>query len=154
MEIIAWYYVSWNYSCVASLGKAGSSRTLRFSTSGEELKFSINRSKWYLNMCMLSAYINKTHYLAGLDGRVVIWDLENQEDLSQFLWKISYFSRLYLHILCISIGNWDWIILPMFRRRGYQLIAPRHCRLLNKLEVKKCPPWANSSVNKVWSLVI
>ncbi|XP_021604924.1 actin-related protein 2/3 complex subunit 1A isoform X3 [Manihot esculenta] len=41
-------------NCVASLGKAGSSRTLRFSTS-------------------------------GLDGRVVIWDLENQEDLSRFL---------------------------------------------------------------------
>ncbi|KAJ9172856.1 hypothetical protein P3X46_016054 [Hevea brasiliensis] len=41
-------------NCIVSLGEEGSSRTLRFSTS-------------------------------GLDGRVVIWALENQEDLSEYL---------------------------------------------------------------------
>ncbi|XP_038712364.1 actin-related protein 2/3 complex subunit 1A-like [Tripterygium wilfordii] len=40
-------------NCIVPLSEAGSSRTMRFSTS-------------------------------GLDGKVVIWDLENQEDLSEY----------------------------------------------------------------------
>lgn len=78
----------------------------------------VSEEKYQLVVWTKSIYLHMhssmTHIftLTGLDGRVVIWDLQNQEDLSQYLcWRISYFPSLYVEydVLCILSTGILWV---------------------------------------------